>query len=186
VNHFWRTLAHVLGRPLAQAPTTLEPGEPRDAIVVLGAALRSDHRLTPVVAERVAAAAMLFAAGAAPLVIVTGGVTGRVQRSEAAVIAEALVLAGVSRANILVEDRSQTTVENARNVAALVADSHVHTIWLVTQPFHARRAEHLFRAAGFDALAWHLADSLQYRDHRRAVRWLLREYAAWAKVWLTS
>ena len=178
----WRALAQVLGRPLAQAPTALEP---RDAIVVLGAALRSDHRLTPVLAERVAAAAMLFAAGAAPLVIVTGGVTGRVQRSEAAVIADALVLAGVPRASILVEDRAQTTAENARNVAALVADSHVHTIWLVTQPFHARRAEHLFREAGFAARAWHLADSLQYLDHRRAVRWLVREYAAWAKLWLT-
>lgn len=180
----WSAFAHVLGRPLAQPPTTLDPGAPRDAIVVLGAALRSDHRLTAVLAERVAAAAMLFAAAAAPLVIVTGGVTGRVQRPEAAVIADALVVAGVPRASLLVEDRAQTTAENARNVAALVR-SHVHTIWLVTQPFHARRAEHLFRAAGFDARAWHLADSLQYRDHRRAVRWLLREYAAWAKVWLT-
>lgn len=181
----WRALAHVLERPLARAPTVLVPGEPRDAIVVLGAALRSDHRLTPVLAERVAAAAMLFAAGAAPLVIVTGGVTGRVQRSEAAVIADALVLAGVPGTSILVEDRSQTTAENARNVAAIVP-SHVHAIWLVTQPFHARRAEHLFRAVGFDARAWQVADSLQYRDHRRAVRWLLREYAAWAKVWLMS
>jgi uncharacterized SAM-binding protein YcdF (DUF218 family) len=178
----WRSLAHVLGRPLAQAPTTLEP---RDAIVVLGAALRADDRLTPVLAERVAAAAMLFAARAAPLVIVTGGVTGRARRPEAAVIADALVLAGVPHTNILVEDRSRTTAENARNVAALVSQQ-VHTVWLVTQPFHARRAEHLFRAAGFDARAWHLADSMQYRDHRRAVRWLLREYAAWAKLWLTS
>jgi uncharacterized SAM-binding protein YcdF (DUF218 family) len=181
----WRTLARVLERPLAQAATTLDPGEPRDAIVVLGAALRSDHRLTPVLAERVAAAAMLFAAGAAPLVIVTGGVTSRVRRPEAAVIADALVIAGVPRASILVEDRSQTTAENARNVAALVP-AHVHAIWLVTQPFHARRAEYLFRAAGFAARAWQVTDSLQYRDHRRAVRWLLREYAAWVKVWLTS
>ena len=182
---FWSALAHALGRPLAQAPTALES---RDAIVVLGAALHSDDRLTPVLAERVAAAAMLFAAHAAPLVIATGGITGVAgrARSEAAVIADALVVAGVPRANILVEDRSQTTAENARNVAALVADSQVHTMWLVTQPFHARRAEHLFRAAGFDAHAWHLADSMQYRDHRRAVRWLLREYAAWAKLWLTS
>jgi uncharacterized SAM-binding protein YcdF (DUF218 family) len=57
-------------------------------------------------------------------------------------------------------------------------------VWLVTQPFHARRALRLFRAAGLDARAWHIADSVQYRDRGRAVRWLVREYAAWAKLLL--
>ena len=149
-------------------------------IVVLGAALRHD-RLSPVLVERVAAAVELYQRGAAPRVVTTGGVTGTATRAEAVVLAEALVAAGIPRAHITIEARAQTTADNARLTAQLLGPVRV---WLVTQPFHARRAERLFRGAGFDALAWHLADSMEYRHPRRAVRWYLREYAAWAKVWI--
>ena len=47
----------------------------------------------------------------------TGGVTGRAPRAEAAVLADALVAAGVPRDAIVVEDRAQTTRENARFTA---------------------------------------------------------------------
>jgi uncharacterized SAM-binding protein YcdF (DUF218 family) len=179
----WRSLARVLGRPFSIANRELAlivVPEVRDAIVVLGATLGPGDTLTPVLAERVAAAAALFAAGAAPQIITTGGVTGPGQRAEAAVLADALVAAGAPRDAIVVEDRAKTTSDNARFTALLIKPGA--RLWLVTQPFHAKRAEHLFRAAGFDAKAWHIAGSLEYRDHRRATRWYLREYAAWVKV----
>ncbi|MEO6772374.1 MAG: YdcF family protein [Kofleriaceae bacterium] len=179
----WRWAARVLGRPFAIADRERDACDARDAIVVLGATLGPRDALTPVLAERVAAAALLFAAGAAPCLIATGGVTGRAHRAEADVIADALVAAGVPREVIVVEDRAQTTHDNARLTAALVAaHDRAARVWLVTQPFHARRAEYLFRAAGLDARAWHIADSLEYRDHRRATCWYLREYASWLKV----
>lgn len=173
----WRVAARVLGRPFAIGPRELEA---RDAIVVLGASLGPRDSITPILAERVAAAAALFAAGAAPQIITTGGVTGRARRAEADVLAEALVAQGVPRAAIAVEDRAQTTFDNARFTAPLLGPGA--RVWLVTQPFHAKRAEHLFTAAGFAARAWHIADSIEYRDQRRATRWYLREYAAWVKV----
>jgi len=179
----WRSLARVLGRPFSIANRELElvvAPEPRDAIVVLGATLGPADSLTPILAERAAAAATLFAAGAAPQIVTTGGVTGQARRAEAAVLADALVAAGVPRDAIVVEVRARTTKDNARFTALLVKPGA--RVWLVTQPFHAKRAEHLFRAAGLDAKAWHIADSLEYRDHRRATRWYLREYAAWLKV----
>ncbi len=171
----WSTLARVLGRPFAVVD---RPSDVRDAIVVLGAALRND-RLTRILKERIAGAVELYRAGAAPRIVTTGGITRGSTRAEATAIAEALVDAGIPRAVIAVEDRSKTTAENARFTALLLGPCRV---WLVTQPFHARRAERLFRDAGFDALAWNLGASVQFRDHRRAVRWYLREYAAWAKV----
>jgi uncharacterized SAM-binding protein YcdF (DUF218 family) len=179
----WRWPALVLGRPFSIAERELELSvvpEPRDAIVVLGATLGPGDVLTPILAERVTAAAALFAAGAAPRIVATGGVTARATRAEAAVLADALVAAGVPRDAIVVEDRAQSTRDNARFTARLLEPGA--RIWLVTQPFHAKRAEHLFRAAGFDARAWHIAGSIEYRDHRRATRWYLREYAAWLKV----
>lgn len=149
-----------------------------DAIVVLGAPLRSD-RLSPILVERVDAAAQLFHAGGAPTVIATGGVTSG-SIAEADAIAAALRARGVP--HVLVERASRTTAENARFTAALLPRGA--TVWLVTQPFHGRRAARLFRAAGLSPRVWHIADSLEYRDRGRALRWVVREYAAWGKLLL--
>jgi uncharacterized SAM-binding protein YcdF (DUF218 family) len=171
--------AKLLEAPLAVADA---PVAPRDAIVVLGAPLTPSGELTDILAERVAAAAALHRAGGGALVVASGGVTRGAVRAEADALADGLRAAGI--ADVLVENRSRTTVENARCCAALLAPYHVRSVWLVTQPFHARRAELVFRRAGFDARAWHIADSVQYRDRRRALRWLVREYASWTALGL--
>jgi uncharacterized SAM-binding protein YcdF (DUF218 family) len=148
-----------------------------DAIVVLGSPLGPHESLTPVLAERARAAAALWRAGGGPIVVASGGMTGGARRAEADVLAETIRAAGVPE--VLVERASHTTAENARFTAKLLGPVRV---WIVTQPFHARRAERLFRRAGFDAHAWHIEDSIQYRERRRAVRWLAREYVAWAAM----
>lgn len=172
-------VARVLEAPLRVAHAF----EPLDAIVVLGAALRPSGALSRILEERIAAAAALYHAGGAPLVIASGGTTNGAPRAEAEAIAEGLREAGVP--DVIAETRSRTTAENARYTAALLAARGAQTVWLVTQPFHGRRAAHLFRRAGLTARVWHIADSLQYRNRRRAVRWLVREYAAWGKLLLT-
>jgi uncharacterized SAM-binding protein YcdF (DUF218 family) len=166
-------LASVLERPLVMR----EPLRPLDAIVVLGAPLGPGGTMTPVLDERVGAAAALWRAGAGRIVVATGGGTG--PRPEADAMAEALRSLGV--ADVLVEPLARTTADNARFAAALLAPLGARSIWLVTQPFHGRRAARLFRAAGLDPHVWHIADSIEYRDRPRAVRWLVREYAAWLK-----
>lgn len=172
----WGMAARLLEAPLV----IREPLRPLDAIVVLGAPLGPGDTLTAVLAERAAAAAALYHAGGAPLVVATGGVTHGATRAEADVLADALAAAGVR--DVLVERASQTTAANARLTAALLAPHAAHRVWLVTQPFHGRRAARLFRAAGLEPHVWHIADSLEYRERRRAVRWLVREYAAWAAL----
>jgi uncharacterized SAM-binding protein YcdF (DUF218 family) len=165
---------------MLEAPLVIrgEALRPLDAIVVLGAPLRNDA-LTPPLAERVEAAAALYHAGGAPRVVATGGITRGANRSEAAVMAERLVALGVP--DVIVEERSRTTAENATETARLLGPG---AVWIVTQPFHGRRAARLFRAAGFDARVWHIADSLEYRDRKRALRWVTREYVAWAGLLL--
>ena len=169
------TLASLLERPLVVS----EPLRPLDAIVVLGAPLLRGA-LSPCVEERVEAAAALWRAGGGPLVVATGGITRGATRAEADVMAEGLRARGVTE--VLVENVSRTTHDNARLTAALLGRRGARSVWLVTQPFHGRRAARLFRAAGLDAHVWHIADSLEYRDRRRAVRWLVREYAAWGAL----
>ena len=167
-----------------EAPLVVrEPFQPLDAIVVLGAPLGPRDALTPPLAERAHAAASLYHAGGAPLIIASGGTTHGASRAEADAIADEIRRANVPDSAILVERASQTTAENARFTADLLARRAMRRVWLVTQPFHGRRAQRLFRRAGFDAHVWHIDNSLEYADRHRALRWVVREYIAWAAMY---
>ena len=164
-----------------EAPLVIEHAfEPLDAIVVLGAPLGRGDMLSEVLAERVDAAAALYRAGGAPHVVATGGVTGGATRAEADVLAEALAARGVP--DVIVERASKSTLENARYTAELLAPLGARRVWIVTQPFHGRRAARLFRGAGLEPRVWHIADSIEYRDRRRALRWLVRESVSWGAL----
>jgi uncharacterized SAM-binding protein YcdF (DUF218 family) len=171
-------VASLLERPLA----THAPFQRLDAIVVLGAPLGPGDQLSPSLVERIAAAAALWRAGGGRLVVATGGVTRGAGRAEADAIAAGLHELGVP--DVLVERDSRSTRDNARLTKPMLDAHGVRSLWLVTQPYHGRRGARLFRRAGFDAHAWHIDDSIQYRDRARAVRWLIREYAAWARLLL--
>ena len=166
-------MVRVLEKPLV----IRDDFERLDAIVVLGAPLRDDA-LTPPLVERVEAAVELYRAGGAPVVVASGGVTRGARRSEADAIAQGLRERGVGE--VIVEGASQTTYENALETAKLLGEKR--RVWLVTQPFHGRRAARLFRRAGFEPRVWHIENSLEYRDRRRALRWVAREYVAWASL----
>lgn len=189
-----RVLALAIARPLRSA----DRGAGRedvvaDAIVVLGAPLSGLGGLTAIGHERVTHAAQLWHRGWAPRVVVCGGITGVAICSEAEAMAMALVGQGVPVTAISVESDSLTTAENARYSAALLRilagqqgkpSGHPLTVWLVTQPFHSRRARWCFRRAGLHPRVWHISDSIQYRNPMRALRWCLREYMAWTKALL--
>jgi uncharacterized SAM-binding protein YcdF (DUF218 family) len=168
-------VANVLERPLRVA----DPFEALDAIVVLGAPLTPAGQLSTILEERVDAAAQLYHRGAAPIVVACGGTTRGAPRAEAEAIAEGLAAAGVP--DVIVERSSLTTAENAQRAAALLLP-HAKRIWLVTQPFHGRRAALLFKRAGFEPRVWDIAGSVQYTDRARALKWLVREYGAWAAL----
>jgi uncharacterized SAM-binding protein YcdF (DUF218 family) len=174
-----------LERGLRDVPDTTDVVPSRDAVVVLGSPLRDDA-LTPVAIERVAAATALWCRGGGRWVVASGGVTRGGRRAEADALAEALVAAGVAAAAIIVERASRSTAENATLTAALLRNHGARSAWVVTQPFHAKRAAYLLNRAGIATRAWWIADSLQYRDRPRAIRWLVREYAAWARLALAS
>lgn len=170
-------VASLLERPLV----VREPLQPLDAIVVLGAPLGPDDAMTPILAERVAAAAALWRAGGGRVVVATGGVTGGT-RAEADVIAAALRASGVP--DVIAESASRSTLENARMTRPILEAHGVRSLWIVTQPYHGRRGARLFRQLGFDAHVWHVDDSLEYCERGRALRWLVREYASWARLML--
>jgi uncharacterized SAM-binding protein YcdF (DUF218 family) len=90
---------------------------------------------------------------------------------------------GVPADALRVERESLSTADNARHTARLLAAEGRTRVWLVTQPFHTRRARAWFRRAGLEARAWFADDSIQYRLPRHGLRWVVNEYAAWLRMW---
>lgn len=176
-------IVRLLGRPLATGTARVEP---RDAIVVLGARLRSDGTLADPLEERVRAGVALFHAGGAPVLCMTGGHDPSLAPSvstEARAMAKRAVALGVPESALVIEERSASTRENARFSAEILLPAR-RRVWVVTNPFHLRRAVRHFRKAGFDARGWLVEDSLQHRYPALGLKWVLREYVSWLKLTL--
>jgi uncharacterized SAM-binding protein YcdF (DUF218 family) len=179
-----RWLVRAAGLPLSRGA---EP-QAADAAVILGAPLRNDGTLTEVVEERVREGVELWRRGLARVVCVAGGLGPRGARPEAHAMAERARALGVPEEALRVDDVSANTRENAMCAARLLLPEHPR-VWVVTQPFHLRRALFWFRRVGFEPLGWHIEDSVQYRHPWRGLKWVVREYGAWVRlgaweVWL--
>lgn len=113
---------------------------PADAILVLGRRLEQD-RLTPVFEARLEQAETLWRRGLAPRIIVAGGATGSSARSEAEAGWAWLVDRGLPEAAVLMEGRSQHTLENLFNVRVEMRKAGWLTLLVVSDPLHLARAK---------------------------------------------
>lgn len=138
-------------------PQSISEIHTADAIVILGGGL-SVAGLSRGVADlgdagdRVLFAARLYWAGAAPVVIATGGAASDRWVSEAEAMRFLLGLWGVPENVVLTEPLSRTTRENAVRVSELLAAEDLHSVILVTSSFHMSRALASFRAVGTEAV----------------------------------
>jgi uncharacterized SAM-binding protein YcdF (DUF218 family) len=111
-----------------------------DAIVVLGC--RPSAGLT----RRLDRGIHLFRAGAAPLLLLSGG--GSWPVPEAEIMRRMALARGVPEAALLVEPLSRDTVENAWETARLLRPRGGRRVLLVSDRAHLPRAALLFRLAG--------------------------------------
>lgn len=82
-------------------------------------------------------------------VIVTGGSASETVK-EAMVARRLLIDLGVNAIDIIIEDASRDTAENARYVKELFEKMHFKRGLLVTSGYHMKRAEFIFRKTGID------------------------------------
>jgi uncharacterized SAM-binding protein YcdF (DUF218 family) len=108
-------------------------------------------------ADRVTNALWLYRAGRARRIIISGG-SGAVlgaATSEAQELATLLRLAAVPQQDILLEERSRNTRENAKFTKELLAQHpDIKSLVLVTSAFHQRRALGCFARAGLHPQAF--------------------------------
>src|SRR5690606_26825768 len=129
---------------------------PAQAIVVLGGntANNRDNWFEPydslTARSRVDAAAALYHADKAPVVIVSGAaLEGNV--SEARIMSSALRQHQVPEQAILLEDSSDTTRENGFYTVQLLREHELSHVLLVTSALHMPRAMAVFRRLGVNA-----------------------------------
>ncbi len=143
-----------------------------DAIVVLGAA-QYNGRPSPVFANRLNAALVLYRQGYAPTILVTGGKQPGDRYSEGEVGCRYLEAAGVPKSALICETHSRSTWENLKNAAALLGSARV---LIVTDAPHLPRAMMLAQRLGINAGGYPVPGrfSLEYRWREAVLRLLTR------------
>jgi uncharacterized SAM-binding protein YcdF (DUF218 family) len=123
---------------------------PLPFIVVLCGGCRSTGKLNDASCARVEYGVELWRRGLGHTLILSGG-RRTPHRPSCAPRMKALAEGfGVSAGQIVVEDRSSRTTENAAEVAALLRALGASSMLLVTSPFHMRRAKLCFEKQGLD------------------------------------
>jgi uncharacterized SAM-binding protein YcdF (DUF218 family) len=160
---FWRA------REVVAAAAGDPPGA-ADVILVLGRVLVAD-RPTAVFDARLEHARALLDAGWAPRILVSGGITGRASRSEAAAGREHLLARGVDSERIWIEERSRHTLENLVHVRETLRREGLRRLLLVSDPLHLARAATLARGLALDLRC---SPALAAPPRRGSLGWWLR------------
>jgi uncharacterized SAM-binding protein YcdF (DUF218 family) len=151
------------------------------AILLLGAAVRPGGEASPALARRTHAAARLWHAGAAGVVVPCGG-TGAHPPAEAEVMCRLLREAGVPEAALHPETRSTSTAENVAFALPILRELGLRAVLIVSDAWHLPRAALIARRAGLivDTAAPPWRDASAPAQLKGA----LREVPAYAAAWL--
>ncbi|MFO7321536.1 MAG: YdcF family protein [Chloroflexota bacterium] len=147
-----------------------------DVIVVLGAGLNRNSRPTTAQRFRTRRAAELWHAGYAPYIICTGGKPYYATRSEADACKEILMAEGVPEHNILLEDQSRSTKENALYTRDIMEMNGWRTALVVSDRYHLLRANWLFNGVGI--VVYTTPTTVAYLRPQQYAYYVAREVAA--------
>jgi uncharacterized SAM-binding protein YcdF (DUF218 family) len=149
-----------------------------DAIVVLGSA-QYNGVPSSIFEARLEHALDLYEDGVAPVIVTVGGKATGDQFSEAEAGREYLADAGVPDDALLAVQEGADTLESMRAVASQFDDRGWHTAVLVTDPWHAMRAERMAEDAGMDASSSPTRQGPAVQTRTTQFRYILRETAAY-------
>lgn len=145
---------HTTAPAQADTPTLATAGKDfsKPAIVILGYGLEPDGRMRPILRTRVLTGLTVAQFFPQSPIIVTGG-NPRNGRTEAGQMRNMLMLFGFPAHRIIVEDRANSTVQNAQFSVPLAEEAGTSGIILVTSSTHQDRADGNFADAGGNVLA---------------------------------
>lgn len=120
-----------------------------DLILVLGGGIDKGRYLTLVSSHRLVRGAQLYFEGKANKILVSGGIPGKVNVPEAAVMAQEARRLKIPAGDILLEKKSRNTHEQAVEVKKIADSLQMKSILLVTSFSHMKRSLMAFESLGF-------------------------------------
>ncbi len=136
-----------------------EPPAQADAIIVLGGGSR----------QRLQTAVKLWREGYAPILLLSGGAPGTGPLTQAETMAAKARLMGVPARDLLLDNRSTTTFQNALDTLPLLYGRRATSALVVSSDYHMRRVEFLFAAVYASSgirLRFVAAPSLRFHSRR--------------------
>lgn len=159
--------------------TARQDASPRsDAIVVLGSA-QYNGVPSSIFEARLEHALTLWRDGVAPVVVTVGGKKDGDEFTEAEAGRDYLLDAGVPADDLVAVTDGVDTLESMRLVAASFDERGWSTAVLVTDPWHALRAERMAEDSGLDAASSPTRQGPAVQTRTTQFRYILRETAAY-------
>jgi len=149
-----------------------------DAIVVLGSA-QYNGVPSSIFEARLEHALELYEDGVAPVVVTVGGKADGDQFTEAASGRDYLAAAGVPEDALLAVEEGVDTLESMRAVGTVFHERGWDSAVLVTDPWHAMRAERMAEDAGITADSSPTRQGPAVQTRTTQFRYILRETAAY-------
>ena len=149
-----------------------------DAIVVLGSA-QYNGVPSSIFEARLEHALALYENGVAPVVVTVGGKADGDMFTEAESGRAYLAEAGVSEDALLAVEQGVDTLESMRAVGTAFAERGWDSAVLVTDPWHAMRAERMAEDAGIAAESSPTRQGPAVQTRATQFRYILRETAAY-------
>jgi uncharacterized SAM-binding protein YcdF (DUF218 family) len=153
-----------------------------DCIVVLGAQVMDDGRLTKSLQNRVDAAIQYYKDGRAPVLIMSGG-TGINDVNESEAMAAYAIGHGVAAEDIYIDRNGVNTEHTAENTVSLAQELGFRRIGATSSFYHMARIKMLFLLNGHDVYTmpapFNINDGSQYLT-------ALREVPGWWYYWFAG
>jgi uncharacterized SAM-binding protein YcdF (DUF218 family) len=156
-----------------------DSGEPADAALVLGFALAADGSPRPQIVGRVDHAVALYKQGRVKRLVLSGG-AGKAGHTEAGVMRDLALAAGVPAEALILEEDSRSTIENFACSRPVLEKLSAQRVLLVTEPWHMTRAMLLAHRHGLYP-AQSPASSAVWRSAREGGFWLFRDTVAYLR-----
>ena len=149
-----------------------------DAIVVLGSA-QYNGVPSSIFEARLEHAIVLYEDGVAPVIVTVGGKATGDEFTEAEAGRDYLANAGIPDDALLAVPEGVDTLESMRAVAAAFDERGWHSAVLVTDPWHAMRAERMAQDSGIEAHSSPTRQGPAVETRATQFRYILRETAAY-------
>jgi uncharacterized SAM-binding protein YcdF (DUF218 family) len=149
-----------------------------DAIVVLGSA-QYNGVPSSVFEARLQHAVTLYEDGVAPVIVTVGGRAAGDEFTEAEAGQQYLASAGVPADALLAVPEGADTLESMRAVSAAFGERGWHRAVVVTDPWHALRAERMAEDSGIEADSSPTRQGPAVQTRATQFRYILRETAAY-------